>query len=72
MKLLRKITNGIVLILIGLLHTQCVLTNFQPQFKGFSETGFFNISKGLQELPAAVGKTDFESFATFFSFTLAS
>jgi len=68
MKLRNKFTNGIVLILIGLLHTQCVLTNFQPQFKGFSESWFFNISKGIEELPAAVGKTDFESFATFWFF----
>ncbi len=68
MKLLKKITNGIVLILIGLLHTQAALTSFQTQFKGFSETAFFNVSKGLQELPAAVGKTNFESFATFFFF----
>lgn len=65
MKLFKKFTNGIVLVFIGLLHTQCVLTNFQPQFKGFSETWFFNISKGIEQLPAVVGKTDFESFATF-------
>ncbi|NJK97746.1 MAG: hypothetical protein HC905_25080 [Bacteroidales bacterium] len=34
----------------------------------FSNSYFFKISGGLSELPAAVGKTNFEVFATFWFF----
>jgi hypothetical protein len=70
MKLLKKITNGIVLIIIGILHTQLVVSSggYGRQFLIFSESFFFKISGGMDELPAAVGKTDFEAFAAFWFF----
>jgi hypothetical protein len=67
MKIFNKITNGILLIIIGLLHTKLVVTadGFGTQFLNFSKTWFFRISGGLNELPAAAGKTNFEAFAAF-------
>jgi hypothetical protein len=70
MKFLKKITNGIMLIAIGLLHTQFVVSSdgFGNQFLKFSGSNFFKISGGLDELPAIVGKTNFEAFAAFWFF----
>jgi hypothetical protein len=70
MKIFNKITNGILLIIIGLLHTKLVVTadGFGTQFMNFSKTYFFRISGGLNELPAAAGKTNFETFAAFWFF----
>jgi hypothetical protein len=64
MKIFNKITNGILLIIIGLLHTKLVVTadGFGTQFLNFSKTWFFRISGGLNELPAAAGKTNFEAY----------
>lgn len=65
-----KITNGILLIIIGLLHTKLVVTadGCGAQFLNFSKSYFFRISGGLNELPAEVGKTNFEAFAAFWFF----
>ncbi len=70
MKIIKKITNGVLLIVIGLLHTQFVLSSggFGKQFSKFSDSLFFRISQGMDELPAAAGKTNFESFAAFWFF----
>ncbi|NJO91462.1 MAG: hypothetical protein HC831_22745, partial [Chloroflexia bacterium] len=70
MKILRNITNGVLLIVIGLLHTKLVVSadGCGKQFMSFSNSYFFKISGGLSELPAAVGKTNFEVFATFWFF----
>lgn len=70
MKILNKITNGILLIVIGIMHS---LLAFSPdglgnQFLKFSRTYFFKISSGLDELPAEIGKTNFETFAAFWFF----
>lgn len=70
MRILKKITNGIVLIFIGLMHTHYAISSegCGNQFKEFSKSWFFKISKGVAELPAAVGRTDFETFAAFWFF----
>ena len=70
MKLVKKITSGVLLIVIGLLHTYCAISSggFGRQFIGFSKSYFFKISTGLDELPAIVGKTNFETFAAFWFF----
>lgn len=70
MKIFKKITNGILLVIIGLLHTRLVVTadGYGAQFLNFSRSCFFRISGGLNELPAATGKTDFETFAAFWFF----
>ncbi|WP_028887636.1 DUF6463 family protein [Tenacibaculum ovolyticum] len=67
MKILKKITNGILLIIIGLLHTQFTFSagGFQKQILHFSKSYFYKISDGMNELPAALGYTNFEYFATF-------
>ncbi|MGL1885577.1 MAG: DUF6463 family protein [Reichenbachiella sp.] len=70
MKIASKINNGILLIVIGLLHTQFTLSagGFGIQFLEFSKAGFFNISPGMDELPALAGHTNFETFSAFWFF----
>lgn len=70
MKFLNRITNGILLILIGVIHTKLVVSSdgCGKQFLHFSESYFFKISGGLNELPFTVGKTNFETFAVFWFF----
>ncbi len=65
-----KITNGLILVIIGIIHTRLVISNdaFGFKFREFAQSGFFRISNGLNELPAAPGKTNFESFAAFWFF----
>lgn len=67
MRFIKKITNGILLIIIGLLHTQFTFSadGFQKQMLHFSNSYFYKISDGMNELPAAVGHTNFEYFAAF-------
>lgn len=69
-KIFNKITNGIMLVIIGIMHTQLVVSSggCGKQFLKFSESYFFKISSGLDQLPAEVGKTDFETFAAFWFF----
>ena len=70
MKFFNKITNGILLIIIGALHTKLVLSSdgFGGQFREFSKIYFYKISSGLDQLPAQIGHTNFETFAAFFFF----
>ncbi|WP_320051763.1 DUF6463 family protein [uncultured Acetobacteroides sp.] len=70
MKILKKVTNGILLVIIGIMHTQCALSagGFGKQFHGFAQSGFFKISRGLEEFPAMTGRTNFETFAAFWFF----
>ncbi len=70
MKLLKHITNGIALIVIGIMHTQLAITagGFGKQFGRFAEQRFFKISLGMAELPASEGLTNFETFAVFWFF----
>jgi hypothetical protein len=70
MKILKKITNGIILIIIGILHTQLVISanGCGKQFWSFSKTFFFKVCNGMDELPAAAGKTNFEALAVFWFF----
>ncbi|MCP4130855.1 MAG: hypothetical protein GY754_07720 [bacterium] len=69
-KMFNKITNGIVLIIIGIMHTNFALSPdaFGKQFREFSKTYFFKISKGAEVLPAMMSATDFETFAAFWFF----
>jgi len=70
MNILKKITNGILLIIIGIFHTKLVVTaeGGGKQFQGFAKSWFYKVSNGMAELPAAAGKTNFESFAIFWFF----
>lgn len=67
MRIIKKITNGILLIIIGLLHTQFAFSadGFQKQMLHFSKSYFYKISGGMEELPASIGLTNFENFAAF-------
>lgn len=67
LKALRKnITNGLAIILLGLVHAQFVATfAFPEEFARFKESNFYKISMGMAELPAAEGKTDFPGFSAF-------
>ncbi len=70
MKVIRKITNGIILILVGLLHTQFALSpeGFGKQFQEFSEQKFFNLFHDIEKLRTTAGKELFEAFAGFWFF----
>lgn len=70
MKIPKKITNGIFLILIGLLHTSLAVSpkGGGKQFLNAAKSHFFNISGGRDELPLEVGKTDLETLAFFWFF----
>jgi hypothetical protein len=69
---MKRITNGILLIAIGIIHSHLAFSpnGFGNQFLKFTKTYFFRISTGLDELPAVVGKTNFETFAAFWFFYL--
>lgn len=70
MRILNKITNGVLLIIIGLLHTKLVISpeGCGKLFWNFSETYFYKICNGLEELPAQAGKTNFDILAVFWFF----
>lgn len=66
-KITNKFTNGILLILIGLLHTKLVVEVFFNQFSGFSEFYFFKIHNGFDDFPI-VARYNYETFAIFWFF----
>ncbi len=70
MKKILKISNGILLIIIGMLHTQFALSAevFGKQFNEFSKVYFYKISRGLDDLPVVTGQTNLEAFAAFWFF----
>jgi hypothetical protein len=70
MKILRKITNGIILIIIGIMHTQFALSGdaFGKQFHEFSKSYFYKISEGTKELPIVACPKCFETHAAFWFF----
>ena len=70
MKYLRKITNGILLIIISIFHTKLALTSegFGTKFAEFSNSNFYKIHKGLDELPFVSGKMSISSLESFSAF----
>ena len=58
MKILKKITNGILLILIGLLHTSLAVSpeGGGKQFLNAAKSYFFNISAYVDEFPLKAGQ----------------
>lgn len=70
MNILKKITNGILLILIGLLHTRLAISpeGGGAQFLKASRSYFFNISGGTEDLPIESGKADLEMLTFFWFF----
>jgi len=74
MKILKKITNGVLLILIGILHTKMAVTadGGGKQFMEAANSYFFRISGGMDELPLEPGQAglDMLTFFWFFYFGL--
>jgi hypothetical protein len=70
MKVIKKITNGIILVIIGLMHTQFALSadGFGKQFGKFSQSFFFNLFHDLEKIRATAGRELFESFSAFWFF----
>lgn len=70
MKIFNKLTNGIVIIIIAIMHTQFCFSEgvFGKQFHDFSKTYFFEISKGTNEFPIAGNCTIYETHAAFWFF----
>lgn len=70
MKILKKITNGMLLIVIGLMHTQFALSadGFGKQFGEFSRSNFFYLFRDMEKLRAVAGRELFESFSAFWFF----
>jgi hypothetical protein len=61
-----KITNGKIVILIGIIHTLFTLLPFVygKQFMNFAHQYFFKINNGFLES----GQMDYETFAAFWCF----
>ena len=70
MKVIKKITNGIVIVTIGIIHTQIALSadGFGNQFKEFSKSHFFNLFGDIDNLRALADNAAFEPFAAFWFF----
>lgn len=70
MKILKKITNGVLLIVIGIMHTQFALSAdvFGKQFQQFSQACFFKVHPGMEDIPFVAGHTNLEAFSAFWFF----
>jgi hypothetical protein len=70
MKLINKITNGMILILFGIMHTKLALSDDGggKQFQIFSKSYFFNIRGDMDGSPIMFGTTDVDTFAVFWFF----
>ncbi len=70
MTILKKITNGILFILIGILHTSLAVSprGGGKQFLNAAKSHFFNISGGSDELPLETGQTGLDMLAFFWFF----
>jgi hypothetical protein len=55
-----KITNGKIIVLIGVIHTSLTPFVYLEQFKGFAHQFFFKINNGFMET-----SVDYETFAAF-------
>lgn len=67
-----KITNGKIVIAIGIIHTLCTVSPpvYGRQFIGFARRYFFRINDGFLEVPSMMGgRMDYETFAAFWCFS---
>jgi hypothetical protein len=55
-----KITNGKIIVLIGIIHTSLTPFVYPEQFKKFAHQFFFKINNGFME-----SSVDYETFAAF-------
>jgi hypothetical protein len=66
-----KITNGKIIMSIGVVHTLCAVSPFVfgRQFAGFAGHWFFRINDGFLDISSAAGgHMDYETFAAFWCF----
>jgi hypothetical protein len=70
MKIFKKITNGILMIVISLMHTQFALSadGFGKQFSEFSRSNFFYLFSNIEEIRSGAGRELFEAFSAFWFF----
>jgi len=70
MKILKKITNGVLLIIIGVLHTRMAVTaeGGGKQFTEAANSYFFRISGGMDDLPIVPGQAGLDMLAFFWFF----
>ena len=70
MKIFKKITNGIILIIIAVLHTSLAISpeGGGKQFLNAAKSYFFRISGGSAELPIDPEKTNLEMLTFFWFF----
>ncbi len=70
MKIIKKFTNGILLVIIGMLHTRFALSadGFGKQFQEFSKSHFFYLYKDIDKLMNGPNREFFESFSAFWFF----
>lgn len=71
MKIRNKITNGVLLILIAILHTTLAISSEGggQQFLNASKSYFYRINEGKNALPIeSLGKTDLEMLTFFWFF----
>lgn len=64
------ITNGVLLMIIGILHTRFALSTggFGKQFREFSKSHFFYLFKDVDKLILESNREFFESFSAFWFF----
>lgn len=70
MKYLRKITNGVIIMIFGAMHTNFCLSPdfFGAQFREFSSTGFYDLFKGVEKVTRESRIINFEEFSAFWFF----
>ena len=70
MKIVKKITNGILLVIIGMMHTQFALSadGFGNQFREFSKSHFFYLFRDMANFRTVADRAVFESFSAFWFF----
>jgi hypothetical protein len=63
-----KITNGKIIIGIGIIHTALTPLAYFKQFAGFAKQFFFSVSGGPLDSPSVMGGLYYETFAAFWCF----
>jgi hypothetical protein len=70
MNILKALTNGCIIVIIGFMHMLFALSKdaFGTQFKQFAQSGFFKIHEGLNVMPFKPETANIEAFAAFWFF----
>lgn len=70
MKLTKKLSHGIIVIIIAIMHTQFALSSdgFIKQFIGFSKSNFYNVFPEVEKNLIEPDQKFFEDFSAFWFF----